>query len=160
MAKLYGSLQNRLQEDKMFVPEIKIGTGMTEYFYSDRHAYEVVEVMSQTHVRVRELKHEHIGTGSMDNNWKLSSDPDAPVRELQKRGKYWYEVVTLSSDLLDLLPPEDYDGKYTMEQLDTLLFMGNNNVTREDLQKRGTVKRYHRVRVSFGFADYYYDYEF
>lgn len=45
--KWYGSLNNRLEENKMFCEEIKVGTGLTEYFYSDRHPYEVVKVIDQ-----------------------------------------------------------------------------------------------------------------
>ena len=39
--KLCGSLNNRLEENRMFCDTIEVGTGMTEYLYSDRHAYEL-----------------------------------------------------------------------------------------------------------------------
>ena len=32
MAKWYGSINNRLEEDKQFCPVIEVGTGMTEYY--------------------------------------------------------------------------------------------------------------------------------
>ena len=87
--ELYGSLTNRLEEDRQFCDEINVGTGMTEYFWSDRKAYEVVEVTDQKHIKVREYAHECIG-GPYSNEWKLTSDPTKPVREMVKRGKYWY----------------------------------------------------------------------
>ena len=42
--KWYGSLNNRIEENRMFTDEIKVGTGVTKYSWSDRDAYEVVEV--------------------------------------------------------------------------------------------------------------------
>lgn len=146
--KWYGSIDNRLEENKQFCPVIEIGTGMTEYFYSDRHAYEVIEVKDQKHVTVRELRHIHEGNGSMDNRWTLVSDPDGRERNMVKRGKYWYDEVTITSDLLD------------STDIDTMLFLGFNNVDEDELSRKGTIKRYHRANVSFGVADYYYDYEF
>ena len=41
--KLYGSLNNRLEENHMFCDVIEVGTDMTEYLYTDRHAYEVLK---------------------------------------------------------------------------------------------------------------------
>lgn len=146
--KWYGSIDNRLEENKQFCPVIEIGTGMTEYFYSDRHAYEVIDVKDQKHVTVRELRHIHEGNGSMDNRWTLVSDPEGRERNMVKRGKYWYDEVTITSDLLD------------STDIDTMLFLGFNNVDEDELRKKGTIKRYHRANVSFGVADYYYDYEF
>ena len=57
----YGSLNNRLEENKQFCETIEVGTGMTEYSYSDRHAYEVIEVTDQKHVKVREYDHKAAG---------------------------------------------------------------------------------------------------
>ena len=114
MSKWYGNIMNRLEEGKQFVPEITVGTGMTEYLWSDRHAYEVVAVKDQKHVSVRELGHRPKGE-AFSNDWELFPDESNPVREMVKRGKYWYW----------------------------------NRVATEN-----------RASVSFGKADYYYDYEF
>ena len=48
--KLYGNLMNRMEEGRQFVDEIKVGDGVTEYSYSDRHPYEVIEVKDQKHI--------------------------------------------------------------------------------------------------------------
>ena len=159
MKTWYGSLNNRLEENKMFCDEITVGTGVTEYYFSDREAYEVIEVLDQKHVTIRRLDHEHVGDGHMDNNWKLKSNPENPTYNLVKRGNYWYSVTTFTSDLLNLLPTSR-DVEWTNEQMQISLWMAQNDITPEELRRRGTIKRYHKRDVSFGRADYYYDYEF
>ena len=151
----YGSLQNRLEENKQFCDEIKVGTGMTEYSYSDRHAYEVIAVENQKHVTVRLLDHKIAGE-PMTNEWELISNEDNPVYELVKRGKYWYSKVVVTSDILDEIDnTEDAE-----ERIRLMLFLGHNGIDRDVLRDKGKVTRYHRWNVSFGVADYYYDYEF
>ena len=112
--KWYGNLTNRLMENVDTVEKIEVGTGMTEYLWSDRNAYEVVAVEDQKHITVRELGHEHIGE-AYENKWRLFSDPKNPEEKMVRRGKYWYW---------------------------------------------GHVAKETRANVSFGIADYYYDYEF
>lgn len=150
--KLYGSYVNRVQENKMFTDEIKVGTGMTEYSWSDRDAYEVIEVKDQKHVTVRELSHRHIGDGSMDNKWELYSDENNRTMELVKRGKYWYSVSHWTADVLDQINSED---GWRIK-----LALAMNDIDPDKLKAKGEIKRYHRVNVSFGHADYHYDYEF
>lgn len=151
----YGNLNNRLEENRMFCDEIKVGTGMTEYFYSDRHAYEVVEVKDQKHIKVREFDHKHIGDGCMDNNWELISNENNAVRTLTKRGKYWYWTTVITDAILINLDSEDAEVR-----LNAQLFMCHNNVDAETLKAKKKITRYNRANVSFGIADYYYDYEF
>lgn len=150
----YGSLNNRIEENKMFCKEIEVGTGMTEYSYSDRHAYEVVYVKDQKHVEVRKLDAKHIGE-AYSNNWELTSNENNPVYEMTKRGNYWYWTVTVTSDILKDLESEDAE-----KRLGTSLFLCHNNIDVEKLREKGKVTKYHRANVSFGKADYYYDYEF
>lgn len=144
----YGSLQNRLEENKMFCDEITVGMGMTEYSYSDRYPYEVVEVIDQKHVKVRGLDHKLKGE-AYSNEWELISNEQNPTYLLTKRGKYWYSTVTATADMLT----DDTD-------INTLLWLAHNGISEEDLKKKGKVTRYHRMNVSFGVADYYYDYSF
>lgn len=145
----YGNLQNRLEENRMFCKEITVGTGMTEYYYSDRHPYEVVEVADQKHIKVRQLDHKHVGNGCMDNSWELISNENNAIRLLTKRGKYWYWTVVVTKDILD-----------DIDKIETKLFLCNNNIEVDKLKEKGKITRYHRTNVSFGVADYYYDYEF
>lgn len=144
--KWYGSVNNRIEENHQFCDEIKVGTGMTEYFWSDTRAYEVVDVVDQKHVYVREYDHKLKG-GAYSNDWELISNENKPVRYLTKRGKYWYWTLTLYAFMMD--------GTWESD-----LFLAQYGITKEDLLKRGKVTRYTRANVSFGIARYFYDYEF
>lgn len=144
----YGNLTNRLEENKMFCDEIKVGTGMTEYHYSDRHPYEVVEVIDQKHVKVRMLDHKHVGDGCMDNNWELVSNEKNPIISMTKRGNYWYKTKVFTSDILETADAE------------TKLHLAMNGIDIEKLKEKGKITKYKKINVSFGHADYYFDYEF
>ena len=151
--KWYGSLNNRFEENKQFCETIEVGTGMTEYFYSDREAYEVTAVKDQKHVTIRKYDHKHIGDCHMDNNWELISNPDNPEMDLVKRGKYWYSAVTIT--------PEEAKRIFEEGTLDEKLWACHNNFDLQAIMTSGKSKTtYHRRNVSFGHADYHYDYEF
>lgn len=149
----YGSLQNRLEENKQFCDEIKVGTGMTENLWSDRHPYEVVEVTDQKHVKVRMMDHEKVGDTPFSNDWKLVSNENNSVKALTKRGKYWYSVVSITpEEAKEILEGNDIDDK---------VWACNNGFNLPEIIKAGKIKRvYHRMNVSFGVAEYHYDYEF
>jgi len=150
----YGNLTNRLEENKMFCDEIKVGMGMTEYSYSDRDAYEVIEVKDQKHVVVRELDHKLIG-GAYSNDWELTSNENNPTRYLTKRGNYWYWTNVIDKSILNGFDDKDNDGKFEI-----MLYLAHNNTNVDELNKKGKVTRYYRANVSFGKANYYYDYSF
>ena len=114
---------------------------MTEYHYSDREAYEVVEVINQNHIFVRRLDHKHIGDGEMDNNWELISNPNNPVIEMKKRYGYWNKV-----------------NKFTKESIKKVILVDKK--VYDEVMKKGYATTYTKVNVSFGIAEYYYDYEF
>lgn len=145
----YGSVNNRIEENKMFCDEIRVGTGVTEYSYSDREAYEVIEVKDQKHVTIRKYDHKHIGPNNMDNNWELISNENNPTKELVKRGKYWYSAVTITRDMVE---------KSTSPEQKLYLVMNGFDTTK--ILERGSQTKYFKMNVSFGVADYYYDYEF
>ena len=152
--KLYGNLMNRIGEDKQYCEEIKVGTGMTEYAWSDRHAYEVVEVRDQKHVTVREYDVEHIGTG-MDNKWRLISNPDAPLCDMVKVGDYWYWVCTVTAQ-------EWMEARAQMEagKIEWALSIVRNGFDPDKIMAKGKQTKRTRAKVSFGVADYHCDYEF
>ena len=151
--KWYGSVNNRIDENRIFCEKIEVGTGMTEYFWSDRHAYEVVAVSDQKHVIVREYDHKRKGLSLFNNDWELISNPENAERALTKRGKYWYWTTTVTSDILT-------NCKNVSDKTDTILFLAHNNINADELLKRGKITRYQRANVSFGVAEYYYDYSF
>ena len=148
--KFYGSLSNRIEENHMYCDEIKVGTGVTEYFWSDRHAYEVVAVKDQKHVTVRALDHRHVGNGSMDNNWELVSNESNPTKELERRGDIWYWSSTLTAD----------DVKGIDDDLHWKLLVALAGFDIDKIREKGKQTKRTRANVSFGVADYYYDYEF
>lgn len=159
MAKWEGSLQNRLEENRMFCDRIEVGTGMTQYLWSDRYPFEVVAVKDQKHVTVRKLEHEHEGDGVMDNCWRLFSNPANPEITLVKRGRYWYEEMIFTREDLQMLPPAGAEV-WTDNEIFAHLVLANNGVDPKELEQRGEIRRYHRWDVSFGKAEYHYDYEF
>jgi hypothetical protein len=154
MKKWYGSVNNRVEENRMYCEKIEVGTGMTEYLYSDTHAYEVVEVKDQKHIKVREYDHKLIGE-AFSNRWELISNENNSVYELTKRGNYWYWTVTVTSDILKDLESED-----RKERVNTQLFLCHNDIDIDKLREKGKITKYHRANVSFGIAQYYYDYSF
>lgn len=146
----YGNLTNRLEENRMFCDEIHVGTPLTEYSWSDRHPYEVVEVKDQKHVIVRGLDHKHIGNCSMDNNWELISNENNPRRALERRGKYWYWASTLTAeDIKDIDEDMNWRIRVSVAGFDI-----------DKIREKGKQTVRNRANVSFGKADYYYDYEF
>ena len=42
--KWYGSINNRIEENRMFCDVIEVGTGVTEYSWSDRHASQEIRL--------------------------------------------------------------------------------------------------------------------
>lgn len=147
--KWYGCVQNRLEENRQFVPEITVGTGVTEYFWSDRVAYEVTKVIDQKHVYIRRYDHRLAGE-PMTNQWDLISNPENPELYLTKRGKYWYKTATWTAEDLD---------KYATTR-DCLMRLAMDGFNVDVIREKGKQTRYHRMNVSFGRAEYYYDYSF
>ena len=89
----YGSLTNLIIADRCKYPAPTVGMGVTECCWTDRHAWEVVEVRKPTECVIRRMKAERT-TPWPGNGWNLSSDPDgerATIR--QSKGGKWYAVV-------------------------------------------------------------------
>lgn len=143
----YGNLSNRLEENRQFCEKIEVGTGVTEYYYSDRKAYEVVEVRDQKHVSIREYDHKARGE-AFTNDWELISNESNPVIDLVKRGDRWYREVTAT------IEQANNDDIYVR------LWLCQNGFDVEKIRKNGKQTKYHKMNISFGIADYYYDYSF
>lgn len=157
--KWYGSIDNRIEENKMFCEEIKVGIGMTEYLWSDRHAYEVVDVKDQKHVWVRQYDTKSKDGVFASNNWELISNEDNPILYLTKRGKHWYWTVEITKEMLETF--ENLTDEH--EKIKYQMFFAENNVMEDDRERirtKGKIRRYTKANVSFGVADYYYDYSF
>ena len=144
--KFYGSINNRLEENKMFCDEIKVGIGATEYSWSDRQAYEVIKVYDQKYVVIRKYDHKLKGE-AYSNDWELISNEENPEIELVFRYNSWYSMTTWTQEDVDKIIARDG------------YFLDWNGV-QEKLKKKSVVKTYKKMNISFGIADYYYDYEF
>lgn len=123
---------------------------MTEYFWSDREAYEVVAVRDQKHVSVRRYDHRHIGTPGFDNNWELISNEKNPVRDLERRGDRWYWTTTVTA--------ADIEG--IEDDIDSQIRLALAGFDIDKIREKGKQTRRSLAKVSFGVADYYYDYSF
>lgn len=145
--KWYGSINNRIMEQGKDAEEITVGMGVTEFYWSDRHAYEVTEVTDQKHIKIREYKAIHVGQ-AYENKWDLVSDETRPEIDLVKRGKYWYTYATVTREDL-----EDAD-------MDFRVWMCNWGFDWDTIMKNGKQTKYHKKNIVIGYADYYYDYEF
>ena len=117
-SKWYGNIVNRIMENSQ-EPEIVVGMGVTECFWSDRHPYEVTEVKDQKHITIRPLGHRRTGTHSLDsmydNDWELYSDENAIPVEIVKRGKYWYSPAHYT---------DIHDGKEHTQYIRLNLYFG------------------------------------
>ncbi len=131
----------------MFCDEITVGTGVTEYSYSDRHPYEVVKVENQKRVYIRPMKHKSAGE-AYSNNWELSSDENAEIILVVKRGDYWYSESTLT---LSEYNEMDFHGKLNARLA---------GFSEETLKAKGKQTKRSKMNLSFGICEYYYDYEF
>lgn len=145
--RLYGSIDNRLEENKMYCDKIEVGTGMTEYYYSDRKAYEVIDVKDQKHITVREYDHKAVGEYA-SNGWQLVSNENNKCFDMVKRGDYWYRVKTATLEMLNSPDKEVY------------WWILMNNFNTKKIREKGKDTKYDRMNVSFGIAEYYFDYEF
>lgn len=95
--KLYGSLSNRLDENGYYngtYNNIQVGTLCTEYLWSDRHAYEVVEVKDQKHIKIRRLKAIRTDNYGMSDlqHYDYERDETNPIKELQLFKSGWKEI--------------------------------------------------------------------
>lgn len=146
----YGSIGNRIEENRQFCDEIKVGTGVTEYHWSDRTPYEVIAVKDQKHITIRpyDVKASGKETGMGHQEWTLISNEDNYTIDLVKRGKYWYTVSTITE--------EDLNNASDERKLVIAVNGFDANVIRE----KGKQTKYSRMNISFGKAEYYYDWSF
>lgn len=89
MSKMFGNVVNRIMENDKVSEEIKIGTKVTEYLYSDRNVWEVIEVKSQKNVILRKMSAK--AKAIYSNEWELYSDKNNRVIEVVFRYNNWYE---------------------------------------------------------------------
>jgi hypothetical protein len=108
--KWYGSAQNRISAE-CEMPKPEVGMGVTELLWSDREPYEVIEVISEKKIRIRELTEERIDNNGISEHqeYRLSPNPDGEVKTLVLRNGKWR----------DLVKEERYIGDQKWETIET-----------------------------------------
>ena len=164
MTKYYGSLTNRIEENKVFGKEIVVGMGATEFGWSDRHAYEVTRVVDQKHVFIRKVKATRIDENGMSDcqDYKYESDPTAREIELVQRNGGWYEVNEITKELWINRANKMIKDFRTFEVAYNYI-RGMSVLTanqKERVEEGKSVKRYNKMDVSFGIQEEYFDYSF
>ena len=167
--KLYGSLNNRLYENKMYCDKIEVGTYATKYYYTDREAYEVVEVINQEHIKIRQLNAIRTDNNGMSDcqSYRYESDLNSPIEELKFMRNNWYEVFTYAPlEIIKERVKEDLRPEARTEEIImTAVRLCCKEMTKKQWEKYlsgQNVKVYKKLDcgISFGVADEYYDYCF
>lgn len=167
--KLYGSLNNRLDENKKYCKEIEVGTYATKYYYTDREAYEVVEVIDQNHIKIRRLNAIRIDNNGMSDcqDYRFESDLNNPIEELKVVRNKWNEVYTYAPlEVLKERAKEDFRPEARTEKnimnMVRWYCIGMTEKQWEKYLAGQNVKVYKKLDcgISFGVADEYYDYCF
>jgi len=181
--KLYGNIDNRFDENKNFLNrEIRVGDDVTEYLWSDRHAYFVTKVVSQTNVFIHRYHvcADHSKKGGMGHqDWmyfKTANEmnrylngffPDKPRPtdvpepkdiELELRNGKWRVV-----ERYDLARYHRAVENAPNPQLVRYSFDGRTLTDRqfEKVLAGKEVKKYgEQINISFGVRDYFLDWEF
>lgn len=93
MAKIYGSINNRLQEQCKGKTPV-VGMGVTELLYTDRHPYEVIEVINDKKIRVRELDYKRTDGGGFSEcqEYEYFSKPNGNEKVLVFRNGRWRDL--------------------------------------------------------------------
>lgn len=165
MKKLFGSLNNRFDENRYFngtYNNLKVGTLATEYFYSDSHAYEVIEVADQKNITIRRLKATHVGNIPMTNGYTYDHDENAPRRVLTNRNGIWYQVNEYNLESLKKAYQDRRSGFKTEDSFInySLAMSGLTDNQIQKVRDGKTAKKLKKINISFGVADEYFDYSF
>lgn len=148
MAKFYGSVVNRLEENKIY-SKIKVGEYATEYMWSDRHAYEITKVVDDKHFFIRRLKAIRVDKNGMSESqkYRYEQDPKAYEQEIEITKKGFKRVYRYDLDLYNAIMKRD---NFVLWSLDIV----------EAVKQGKKVKRSAKINLSIGVADEYYDFSF
>jgi hypothetical protein len=164
--KFYGCLQNRLEEGRNFTKEIKVGTGVTEYYYSDRKPFEVIEVIDQKHIVIRAMDSKRIDNNGMSDSqsYEFISNPKNITYKLVLKNNVWYKEYEINKETWLKRAKEDTaKGYFKTEEGAYRYFRAMSGLTDKQYEKVDagkSVKKYVKMNVSIGIMDKYYDYTF
>jgi hypothetical protein len=164
--KFYGCLTNRLEEGKQFVDEIKVGTGVTEYHYSDRKPFEVIDVINQKHIIIRALDYIRIDNNGMSDaqTYEYISNEKNAKYELVLRNNVWYKVIEVNKEnwlkRAEQLVQENSFRKIESAYNYIRCMSGLTEKQYQNVDAGKSVKKYIKMNISIGYADMFYDYTF
>lgn len=150
--KWYGSINNRLEENSYFngtKDNIQVGTPCTVYHWSDRTPYEVVKVIDQKHIFIRQLDAKRIDKNGMSDsqNYEYRSNEKNPTTELELTKWGWKQVIRFNKDLYNkFMKIQGY-------------VLWEKSIV-DKIRQGKEVKRTEKISISFGKAEEYYDYSF
>lgn len=162
--KFYGSLHNRLVEGRDLTDgNIKVGTGVTEVLYSDRHAYEVTAVKDQNHFAIRRMKATATGE-SMSNEWKLESDESQPTYDIERINGVFYKVSYWTKEKVmeraEKALKEDFVPNTPIEVAIDFVTRFLTDKQKERVISGKQIKLKNKMNLAIGIQQEYYDYEF
>lgn len=171
--RMYGNVINRFEEGKT-VPEIKVGTDITMYYWSDRECYYVTEVIDQKHIKVKEYKvcadhDKEPGMGHQNwvyfktmreyNDYISKYFPDRYMADIKEpkaedwvfRYGYWNRAYIYTKDTLDEMSTFGTPMRNILDPKDV-----------EKIEAGKVVTKYSKIEegLSFGKRDYYWDWSF
>lgn len=156
---MYGNVINRLLEGKKY-EDIKEGTDITMYLWSDRDCYYVTDVIDDKHIKVRQYivvaDHDE-ACGMGHQNWlyfKTGEDVNDYLGKIYDSRRIY---GTPQEEAWAFRYGNWYrDVEYTEE------YEWMTDKQKEKIRKGKSVHEYYPLsgKVSFGVRDYYYDWEF
>lgn len=165
MKKWYGSLNNRLEENQMWVSELKVGTLATKYSYSDRTPYEITKVIDQKHLFIREMKAirtDKNGMSDAQDYIYLSDDNNSEIEIIFRYNKWQTITIYTFEKCVKRANEMVNDGTFkTFESAFGYVTMWLNSKEKANLKSGKDVKKYNDFGgLSFGKAEKYFDYTF
>lgn len=175
--KWYGSVNNRIEEGKNYIEDkqIRAGTDITMYYWSDRTCYYVTKVNSQKDIEVKRyyVCADHSKPGGMGRqNWlyfKTLKDQNKYLNSVFKDRDYDEDPEESNPEnwvfrygkwkKKEVYKLEDIDEN-TLEGKLTLLHFSDKD--KKTLKEKGELTKYFNLSapISFGVRDYYYDWSF
>ena len=91
--KWYGSVQNRISAE-CEMPKPEVGMGVTELLWSDRDPWEVIEVVNDKKIRIRELGYKRTDNDGISEHqeYEFFSKPDGNVKTIVLRNGKWRDL--------------------------------------------------------------------
>jgi hypothetical protein len=152
-------------QEKQIAPTV--GEGATVYLWSDRHAYDVIDV-SADGLRV-DIQRCHVSAlpGSTFGNWnyQIQSNPHAEIKQLHyrrtKAGWRWYNysysIVYTKEFLAKAEAANTYPARLLTEEQLQEVYAGES-MPRRVVEGITRLKRnYNPIMVQFGVRDEYFD---